>query len=301
MEQNAGSQQRLGLIGKAIGYSLSPTIHSAAAEYLGLDIDYQLIDLPTKESVHDFVSEAWRVGFTGLNVTQPWKNIFGITPVNTLFRSNTDGWSMTCTDGDGLKAALGKLGITPDQIGRIIFLGNGGVVDAIAASFPQVRKIDCLTRRARVVPNQVVPNQAVPDRQNASVSTRILHPWSPAAFKKLLNEMDENEIDKEVLKDIPAPKTLIVQATPLPLQGDAMADFGDAMLEAKITSDAVTMELCYGVDSAILRAAQTKGLQFQDGLPMLIEQARLSQTIWWGKSAPYEILLEACQNKRVTN
>lgn len=265
--------QRLGLIGRDISYSLSPTIHMTAAEHLGLAVNYELIDLPTRQSVLEFTKRAWDEGYTGFNVTQPWKCLFGDTAINTLYRStalgvgdNNERWLTTSTDGEGLRCALARSDIDPLDVTRIVCLGNGGVVDAIAASFPAIKRFDCLTRRVS---------------EYTITSNRNLHPWDPSVLK-------------ELLQTIQSGVTLLIQATPLPLTGDSMLEFGGAIAAVSINAQIVVVDLCYGVKSDIVAAAQSVGLNTQDGLAMLIEQARLSQTIWWGKSAPYEILYQTC-------
>jgi shikimate 5-dehydrogenase len=56
------------------------------------------------------------------------------------------------------------------------------------------------------------------------------------------------------------------------------------------------VDLIYDKPSALYFTALHRGIKAQDGLPMLIEQARLSQKLWWGKSASYEDLALAIKN-----
>ncbi|MDQ1562719.1 MAG: shikimate dehydrogenase, partial [Actinomycetota bacterium] len=62
---------RLAVLGSPIAHSLSPALHRAAYDVLGLDWDYEAIEVTT-ESLRDFVTsrdETWR----GLSLTMPLK------------------------------------------------------------------------------------------------------------------------------------------------------------------------------------------------------------------------------------
>lgn len=258
--------QQLGLIGRDISYSLSPRIHEASARHLGIQAAYRLYDLATPESVREFLDEAWRGGMTGLNVTQPWKKLFGGQPVNTLFREQgKPWWSMTSTDAAGFFTGIEQIGCRKELIRQAIFLGSGGVVDAIMDQL--ACRVDCLAR---------TPGQATRERQS-------MHPWDPRSLLALL----ENS----------GPGTILIQATPAPLRGDKMTEFAKALRASGRNSGLWFIDLCYGKTSGILDVALEAGIPAQDGLPMLVGQARASQEIWWGKSAPYQVILDAIPSR----
>jgi shikimate 5-dehydrogenase len=81
-----------------------------------------------------------------------------------------------------------------------------------------------------------------------------------------------------------AGETLWLQATSAPLYGNDLGEY------ARIVKsfDGVFVDLVYGSPSRIYHAAQLKGLLCQDGLPMLIEQARAAEIIWWGRAPALE-------------
>ena len=56
-------------------------------------------------------------------------------------------------------------------------------------------------------------------------------------------------------------------------------------------------DLVYSNPSKIYFAALNANLNAIDGEPMLIEQARASQKLWWKKSASYEEMLLALRGK----
>mgnify|MGYP006275055149 CR=1 FL=1 len=251
----------LGLVGRDISYSLSPRIHESAARHLGITATYQLHDLATPGAVRDFLDHAWQNGVTGLNITQPWKKLLSDQPVNTLFRQQGKSWwSMTSTDAAGFFAGLARIGCHQESIQRVIFLGNGGVVDAIRAKLDC--PVDCLAR-------------------SGAPGSKDVHQWSPLEFARLIESSGQG--------------TLVIQATPAPLRGDTMTEFARALTASGKSSGLWFVDLCYGKTSSILEAARSMGIPSQDGIPMLIEQAREAQQIWWGHSAPYELIERACR------
>lgn len=62
------------VIGKDIGYSLSPTVHRKIYEALDLDAEYRIEDIAelTKEKVKELLSK-----YDGFNVTKPYKKLIG--------------------------------------------------------------------------------------------------------------------------------------------------------------------------------------------------------------------------------
>lgn len=69
----------VGLIGSGIGPSLSPALHEREADRQGLRYLYRLIDIDTlgvpPEAVGDLVRGARELGFDGLNITHPCKQL----------------------------------------------------------------------------------------------------------------------------------------------------------------------------------------------------------------------------------
>ncbi len=65
----------LGLIGSPIAHSASPAMHEAAAEALGLEAHYQLIDVPGADAaqLQSLLAALAPIGFAGVNVTYPYK------------------------------------------------------------------------------------------------------------------------------------------------------------------------------------------------------------------------------------
>ncbi|MDQ4114911.1 MAG: shikimate dehydrogenase [Actinomycetota bacterium] len=137
----------VGLIGSGITRSPTPALHEREADHHGLRYLYRVFDLPTlglsPAEVPDIVRSAALLGYTGLNITHPAKQVVipvldrldavseALGAVNTvvieedgqLVGHNTD----VAAFGDALVDALGER-----SLGRILQLGAGGAGAATA-------------------------------------------------------------------------------------------------------------------------------------------------------------------------
>ena len=132
----------LGLLGTGIQRSMSPALHEEEGRHHGLRVHYQLIDFADPAILPGLVSALRAIGFSGFNVTYPYKQSViplldalsdearSIGAVNTVVRDgerlvghNTDGsgWSW------GFKRALPKADLT-----KVVLLGAGGAGSACA-------------------------------------------------------------------------------------------------------------------------------------------------------------------------
>ena len=73
----AAERHLLGLIGAKIGRSISPAMHEAAARALGIELHYHLVDTAVlghgEKDLPRLLEGARSLGFTGLNITHPFK------------------------------------------------------------------------------------------------------------------------------------------------------------------------------------------------------------------------------------
>jgi shikimate dehydrogenase len=261
----------LGLIGQHIGYSLSPQIHGVSAAFFGQELDYQLFDLPQGE-IHEFLRDFWDAGGLGLNITQPHKSYVASLlkseasdGVNCLYRG-ASYWQATSTDGQGFVRGLVHGHIDPNEVSQVVILGNGGVVPAIIAAIKDFKRLTSL-RVLRRSDRRDIPLMAISSPLEVSFDD-----FSPKALQRSLAQGGHH--------------TLLIQASSAPLRGEYLGDFA-AVLNP--FSGAV-VDLVYGKPSQLLQRAKDMGMNCQDGLPMLIEQARLCQELWWGRSAPYQTI-----------
>jgi shikimate dehydrogenase len=136
----------LGLIGAGIGRSASPALHEAEGDALGLRCLYQLIDLQElgqpPEAVGELLAEARRMGFAGVNVTHPCKQLARehldeLSPTTrALGATNTvvfaDGRAVGYnTDRSGFSRSFER-GLAGAALGRAVLVGAGGAGTAVA-------------------------------------------------------------------------------------------------------------------------------------------------------------------------
>ena len=169
------------LLGRGIGYSLSPRLQGAAAAALNLPWEYKLLDVEPG----DFAGALQRIvqpDCLGANVTVPYKEqaarqcqhldetAASLGAVNTLVNRAGTLWGCN-TDPAGLKADLDRLGIPLDQR-SVAILGAGGAAAAVLSLFPQAKPVvvcrhreqgEALSKRLgiflRVLPWQPLPPQ----------------------------------------------------------------------------------------------------------------------------------------------
>jgi shikimate dehydrogenase len=136
----------VGLIGAGIGPSLSPALHEREADRQGLRYLYRLIDIDAlgvpPEAVGDLVRAARDLGFDGLNITHPCKQLViehldvlapqaeALGAVNTVVFE--DGRAIGHnTDVTGFAASFAR-GLPDVPLERVVQLGAGGAGAAVA-------------------------------------------------------------------------------------------------------------------------------------------------------------------------
>ncbi|MFI5874398.1 shikimate dehydrogenase [Streptomyces sp. NPDC051445] len=157
----------VGLIGSGIGPSLSPALHEREADRQGLRYVYRLVDIDAlgvgPEAVGDLVRAARDLGFDGLNITHPCKQLVvphldGLAPqaealgaVNTVVLEGGRAVGHN-TDVTGFAASFAR-GLPDVPLERVVQLGAGGAGAAVAHATltlgaGQVTVVDALSDRA---------------------------------------------------------------------------------------------------------------------------------------------------------
>ncbi|MDE3270122.1 MAG: hypothetical protein OYH77_07550 [Pseudomonadota bacterium] len=259
-------------MGGSISYSLSPRLHNAAAQYLDRDAAYVPLALSNADTIPALIRALESVdNCIGFNVTQPFKQTvaeyFSLKSVNTVYRQAKEQgnkFAATSTDAEGFWQAV-QQAFKPTTISKLILLGNGGAALALyeywREKFPSC-PIQALRRDAS---RDHLLQRSLP--ANPSTAMPLLE-FTPAALASALAGDTS--------------KVLLVQATSAVRQGDLLARF----IPALQNFTGIYIELDYDCHSALYEHVKAKDLRHQDGLPMLIEQARLAQQLWWGEAAP---------------
>lgn len=254
----------LAVLGDPVAHSLSPRLHTAALRARGLDHDYAAIRVGTEDLATCLVTAAEH-GVLGLNLTVPHKEhglalcaqvsdeAREIGAANTLVRRR-DRWHAHNTDARGLALALQswrgrRLARSLDQV---VVIGSGGAARSavVCARALGSRRIRVLARR--------------PERAT----------WATAM----------GAVAEALPERIPTTATLILQCTPLGL--DPELDPSPLSLDG-LASTAIVVDLTYADrPSAFLRQAIGRGVDAIDGRRMLVAQAALAFSMWFGAQPP---------------
>lgn len=142
------------VLGSPISHSLSPVLHSAAYDFLGIEGSYTAIDIPSGTLASFIENES--SNFDYFSLTMPLKEEVlslgiemddltkQIQSANTLYRRGST-FTLTSTDGSGLVAALSQAGLT--YFSKVLVLGAGGTARAVVGALDTYSdQIDVLGR-----------------------------------------------------------------------------------------------------------------------------------------------------------
>jgi shikimate dehydrogenase len=262
------------VIGHPVRHSLSPAIHNAAFEAVGLDWVFVAFDVP--EGSAGAAVDAMRVmGIDGLSVTMPHKAqvaaaVDDLAPgaaalgvVNCVQR--VDGRLVGHnTDGDGFVSALARGGGTGVTDRTCLLLGGGGAARAVA---------EALARHGAV-------RVGVANRTAAKAH-------EVAALAGAVGEVIE--------VDAAAEFDVVINATSVGMAGTP--EHGDLPLDPDLLGPGQTVvDLVYNpVETPFLAAAASRGATPVDGIGMLVGQAALAFELWTGRPAPVEQMATAAR------
>jgi shikimate dehydrogenase len=256
-------------MGDPVTHSLSPTLHNAAFEALGLDWVYVAFPVPRGWGA-DAVAAVSVLGLAGLNVTMPHKEDVAaacneLTPdaaalrsVNTVVAQPGGRTLGDSTDGPGFLDALADEAIGVGEQ-SVLVLGAGGAARAIVLALGRAGA--AVTVAAR--------------RPDAADAAAVL---APGGCTVPFGAVD------------PAPFAVVVNATPLGMSGGDPLPVDPESLHAGHT---VVDLVYYPDDTPLLTAARAQGATAINGLGMLLHQAARSFTQWTGQPAPLEAMRAA--------
>ncbi len=247
---------QLAVLGDPIDHSLSPRMHQAALDHLGIPGKYYALKVLFNE-LEDCIAHLASIGFVGVNVTIPHKESAaqigdGDKLVDLLSAANTlkfDGGKIAAinTDVAGFIKPIADL-----QPKNSLVLGAGGA--AAAASYG-------LSRRGWSV-----------DIWNRS----------PARAEDLALKFSARVVNEPN----PAGCSLVVNATPLGLAGES-----PPLVWEELSPATTVYDMVYGRQpTPFLAKAVAGGCAVIDGREMLIEQGALSLEWWLDVSAPRDIM-----------
>ncbi|WP_308258624.1 shikimate dehydrogenase [Saccharothrix obliqua] len=253
------------VIGSPVAHSLSPVLHNAAFQALGLtDWTYTRVEC-AEDGVAPLVrglDESW----AGLSVTMPGKRAAlavassataratAVGAANTLVPT-TSGWRADCTDVDGVLGALrAACGFTAGE--RAVLLGAGGTATAALVALASVGVADVsLVVRS---PARAVEARACAERVGVALSVVT---WDDADFAALAAGAD----------------VLVSTVPPTATEPVAVA-----LAESPCVLDVVY----HPWPTPLARAVADRGRSLATGLDMLLHQAFGQSEQFTGQPAP---------------
>lgn len=304
-----GRTKVVGIFGDPVVHSLSPAMHNAAFEAMGLDYVYVPfhVKLDNNADLKKAVDGIRAMNIRGVNVTIPHKEKVAkflddlhesaeyVGAVNTIVNDNgrligynTDVYGYI----NGLEADLELQGIKDFSLRgkKAVILGAGGSARAILAGlylegFDSVIIANRDVKRAR---------KLISGANEKKVKNELIRGgWKKISEKArvvLLKDVSSHLHDADIL----------INTTPVGMMGIGTLDIDlDKLPAHALVSDIVYTPL----ETEFLRRAKRQGLKTVSGLSMLVFQGAEAFELWTGKKAPVDIMrkaaLEALGEKNV--
>jgi shikimate dehydrogenase len=269
------------VLGHPIAHSLSPVMHNASMERLGIDAVYLAFDV-RPEALIDVLRAMRVMGFGGVNLTVPLKEAAFrgmdrlaesarlLGAVNTVC-FGAEGMTGHNTDGSGflraLEEAFGR-GVEGDAV---FLLGCGGAGRAVAltAAVHGARHLvlsDVNADRARNLASEI---------REAAPAVTVEIPADEAGRLDAVRRAD-----------------LVVQASPVGMDPTDPPLLSSAAFRA---GQRVFDLVYHHPETAIMREALAAGARAANGLAMLLHQGARAFEIWTGTPADTDAMREALQ------
>ncbi len=268
-----------GVIGDPIEHSLSPVMHNAAFEHMGLDAIYLAFRVVEHE-VGDAIRGAKSLGIAGLNVTIPLKErvlefvdaddvAARIGAVNTIDFSTRTGMGTGTPSGYNTDG-IGALAVLKEHTGElrgkeVLILGAGGAARAIAFY------LDAEGARLTI---------ANRNEERAARLASYLHNATPIG------------LNAELLKRHIRDADILINTTPVGMYPHE----DDTLVNAELMHpELVVFDIVYNpMETKLMKEAKKAGVHtIIGGVKMLVYQGAASLRIWTGMEPPIGVMEEA--------
>ena len=268
--------QFCGVIGNPVEQSLSPAIHNAAFQKLGLNFVYLAWKV---EAIGDAVKGLRALGnFRGASVTIPHKvavlpfldeiepTARHIGAINTIVSQNGKLLG-TNTDATGALRAL-KEANAPLSGEPVVILGSGGAARAIAFALAAEAGI----RRMHLL--------GIDDQERRGLASDLM--------QKTAVHVIEAFLDEQSLKTALAEARVLIHCTPIGMSPKT----GTSCVSTSLLRPGLTvMDIVYNPrETKLLADAKAAGCRIISGLEMFLYQAAAQFERWTDQSAPTNVM-----------
>lgn len=275
MDINARTQF-CGIIGNPVEHSLSPAIHNAAFQKLGLNFVYLAWQV---EMIGDAIKGLRALGnFRGASVTIPHKvtavpfldevesTARHIGAINTIVsnKGNLTGYN---TDATGALRAL-RDGGAAVKGQRVVMLGSGGAARAIAfalAAEGAIERLDLL---------------GIDEQERKTLADDLRSRTALSVHDAQLNE--------DSLKQVLGNSQVLIHCTPIGMSPKV----GNSCVPPRLLHRGLTvMDIVYNPrETQLLKDAKAGGCTVIPGLEMFLHQAAAQFELWTNRQAPTDVM-----------
>jgi shikimate dehydrogenase len=264
------------VVGDPIGHSLSPAIHNAAYQELGLD--YVYVASRVQDVQHALAGMRAFENFRGMSITIPHKIAamqymdqidqvdLAIGSINTVIneKGRLVGFG---TDGPGALKALVDAGVAIDHK-QVLMLGAGGAARAIAFTLANQTR---LSKLIILDIDDKLRDQLSADLKNGTTVTVHDATFSDASLASAMANAD-----------------VIIHCTPIGMHPNTDVSLvpSEQFRQGQAVFDIVYTPL----ETKLLSEAKAHGMQVVSGVEMFVNQAVLQFERFCGTQAPIEVM-----------
>jgi len=275
MDINAHTQF-CGVIGNPVEHSLSPAIHNAAFQKLGLNFVYLAFRV---EAIGDAIKGLRALGnFRGASVTIPYKvtslpyldivepTALHIGAINTIV---AEGGTLTGynTDAIGALRALHEGAVSLKEQ-KVVILGSGGAARAIAFALGTEAEIGCLTILG------IDDLERIALVRDLQLKTGMI--------------VQESSLDESTLRKILPDTHVLIHCTPM---GMSPKVHETSVPTTSLHAGLTVMDIVYNPrDTQLLKDAKAAGCRAIPGLEMFLHQAAAQFELWTNQIAPVDVM-----------
>ena len=250
--------KKFAVLGHPISHSLSPKIHQYFASQFGIHLDYQRIDVESK-NFKKTLSDLRQEGYKGFNITLPLKNLAyeicdelsskaqQTKSVNTISIREDKLFGDT-TDGLGLVTDLMTKNVSLENK-KILVVGAGGASNGVM--------FDLILQHPHTI---FLTNRTITKSHDMANNWTLIAKQNDVILNILTSKEDINF-------------DVIINATSSSLGN------GNAIFPENLKGH-FWYDMMYGKQTSFLLMAEQNKAKFSDGLGMLVEQAAAAFNIW---------------------